>query len=206
MLWSRLSAFFVTVVILIGGTVALALSYERFLSLFPSAKLVAVNSAAELYGLLALTFVPYAVAIILFGVALGYALSLHSRVCSFLFLVLSVVLIAGSMIQYASQGPYALVGMTVLNQRTYQLVNSAEYPEGRFTSILCESQISNLASQCHEFYSYYTPSTGVDFSLVPDKVADEMQVWLNGKLLYADGSPPRCFAQTITIKGACINK
>jgi hypothetical protein len=205
MLWSRLRTFFVTVVILVAGTAALALSYESFLAMFPSTKLAEVNNAAALYGLLALTYAPFAVAIILFGVAVGYALSLHSRVCSFLFLVLSGVLVAGGMVRYASQGPYALVGTAVLNQRTYHLINASEYREARFTSSLCECAISNLACQCHQFYRYSTASVGTDFSLVPDWGADEMQVWLNGKLLYVDGSPPRCFTQTPAIKDACID-
>jgi hypothetical protein len=206
MLWWRLKTFFATVAILLVGTAALAKSYEPFLSLFPSTKLGTVSNAAVLYGLLALSYAPLAIAILLFGFALSYAFSFHSRFRSCLFLVLSVFLIAVGAAKYVSQGPYSLAGTAVLDKQTYHLIKASQFPEEKFILSLCECEISSLACQCHEFYTYSSPTVGTDFSLVPDKAAGEMQVWLNGKLLYAYGSLPRCYAQRPLIIDACIDK
>lgn len=206
MVWWRLRTFIATVAILLVGTAALGKSYEPFLSLFPSAKLSAVNNVAVLYGLLALSYAPVAVAILLFGFALSYAFSFRSRLGPGLFVVLSALLIATGAAKYVSQGPYSLLGTAVLDKWTYHLVKASQFPEERFTLSLCECEISSLACQCHEFYTYSSPTVGTDFSLVPDKAAGGMQVRLNGKLLYAYGPSPRCYAQRISIRDACINK
>ncbi len=206
MLWWRLRTFFATVAVLLVGTAALANFYEPFLSMVQSVKLSGVNNAAGLYGLLALSYAPVAVAILLFGFALSYAFSFRSRLAAGLFVVLSVILIAAGAVKYVSQGPYSLAGTSVMDKWTYHLVKAGQFPEERFTFSLCQCEISSLACQCHEFYTYSSPTVGADFSLVSDKAAGEMQVWLNGKLLYAYGALPRCYAQRPLLIDACINK
>ncbi len=206
MLRWRLKTFFATVAILLVGTAALANSHEPFLSIWRSVKLSAVNNAAVLYGLLALSYAPLAVAIILFGFALSYAFSFRSRLAAGLFVALSALLIVAGAVKYVSQGPYSLVGTAVLDKWTYNLIKASEFPEEKFTFSLCECEISSLACQCHEFYTFSSPTAATDFSLVPDKGAGEMQVWLNGKLLYAYGASPRCYAQRPLIMDACLDK
>jgi hypothetical protein len=202
----RFKTFFVTVAILLVGTAALAYFYDPFLALWQGVKLSAVSNVAVLYGLLALGYAPVAVAILLFGFALSYAFSFHSRLGAVLFVLLSAFLIAAGAVKYVSQGPYSLVGSAVLDKWSYHLVKVGQFPEERFTFSLCQCEISSLACQCHEFYTYQSPTVTTDFSLVPDKGAGEMQVWLNGKLLYAYGSLPRCYAQRPLIMDACINQ
>ncbi len=206
MLRWRLKTFFVTVTVLLVGTAALVNLYEPFLSLWQSVRLSAVNNVAVLYGLLALSYAPVVVAIILFGFALSYAFSFRSRLGAGLFVVLSALLVGAGAVRYVSQGPYALVGTAALDKWTYHLIKANQFPEERFIVSMCRCEINSLACQCHEFYTYSSPTVATDFSLVPDKIADEMQVWLNGKLLYAYGSPPRCYSQRPMMMDACINQ
>ncbi len=204
MLWPRLKSFIPTVAVLLIGTFALWLSFEPFVAKLQTAHLGGVNNAAMLYGLIALTYAPFLIAFILFGFALSYALSLYSRVCTALFLGLSAVLLAAGVIKYVPPGPYSLVGMATLNQRTYSLIRASGDQDEWSTLLLCECQISNLACKCRRFYAYRLPTAGTDFSLRPDWEADAMRVWLNGKLLYEDGFSPRCYAQKPLIDDACI--
>jgi hypothetical protein len=206
MLRWRLRTFLITVAILLIGTVALAYFHEPFLSLWQGVKLSAVSNVAVLYGLLALGYAPVAVAILLFGFALSYAFSFGSKLAAGLFVLLSVLLIGAGAAKYVSQGPYSFVGTSVMDKWSYHLIRANEFPEERFTFSLCQCEISTLACRCHEFYTYQSPTVGTDFSLVADRGAGEMQVRLNGKLLYAYGSSPRCYSQRPLIMDACINQ
>ncbi len=204
MLWPRLKSFVPTVVVLLVGTFALWASFEPFAARLQTAQLGAVNNAPLLYGLIGLTYVPFLIALLLFGFAVSYALSLYSRVCTALFLSLSAVLLGAGVLKYLPPGPYALVGMATLNQRTYALIRASGDQAEEVTVSLCECQISNLACKCRRFYKYQSPPGPSEFSLVPDREADAMQVWLNGRLLYEEGFSPRCFAQKPVVDDACV--
>jgi len=102
-------------------------------------------------------------------------------------------------IMVAIGNPVSYLKTVKLEDARYYLIDEYDFYSKWHAYSLCECVDSSRLCQCHVFFNAYSPIIGMDFALSANDATRELEVMLNGNLLYEFTRSPICIEQADVI-------